>query len=88
MKVSEFLKKYDSKKHSRQIDTDEVDDDAHSLEHQARVRAAHLEKGLNVGSPFDWEDLEKYKRELERMDREGPGRAKAEPQDDDSGSEK
>lgn len=69
MKASEFLKKYEKEQQEKEAED-------HSLEHNARERAAHLEQGLNVGSPFDWEDLEKYKAELERMEREGPGKAK------------
>ncbi|MBU2885599.1 peptidase S14 [Gilvimarinus agarilyticus] len=67
MKASEFLKKYEQQQSQKE-------DEEHSLQHQARERAAHLEEGLNVGSPYDWEDLEKYKKELARMDREGPGK--------------
>lgn len=84
MKASEFLKKYERDQKSKQDKAEGGEDEDHSLEHNARERASHLEQGLNVGSPYDWEDLEKYKRELARMDREGPGRAKP---DDDSESE-
>lgn len=76
MKASEFLKKYERDQKAKQDNAETNEDEDHSLEHNARERAAHLEQGLNVGSPFDWEDLEKYKKELERMDREGPGRSK------------
>jgi len=84
MKASEFLKKYERDQKAKQGDSDENESEDHSLEHNARERAAHLEQGLNVGSPFDWEDLEKYKQELERMDREGPGRRKAKDDSDKS----
>ncbi|MDO3380833.1 peptidase S14 [Gilvimarinus algae] len=71
MKASEFLKKYEKQQEEKEAEE-------HSLEHNARERAAHLEKGLNVGSPYDWEDLERYRRELERLEREGPGAPKSE----------
>ena len=73
MKASDFLKKYEREQQQKQ---DEESD--HSLQAQARERAGHLE-GLNAGTPFDWEDLEKYKKELARLEREGPGR----PEKDD-----
>ncbi|WP_339896489.1 peptidase S14 [uncultured Gilvimarinus sp.] len=82
MKASEFLKKYERDQQAKQDKTNESEDEDHSLEHNARERAAHLEQGLNVGSPFDWEDLEKYKQELERMEREGPGRGKKSDSDE------
>lgn len=72
MKASEFMKKYEKQ---RAEDKGNEEED-HSLEHNARERAAHLD-GLNVGSPYDWEDLESYKKELERMEREGPGKGKS-----------
>ncbi len=75
MKASEFLKKYEKEQQEKEAED-------HSLEHNARERAAHLEQGLNVGSPYDWEDLEKYKAELERMEREGPGKAKGDKEQD------
>ncbi len=75
MKASEFLKKYEKEQQDKESED-------HSLEHNARERAAHLEAGLNVGSPYDWEDLEKYKAELARMEREGPGKAKGDQQKD------
>lgn len=44
----------------------------HSLQENAKERAEHPDH-LNVGTAFDWEDMEAYARELERLDREGPG---------------
>lgn len=44
----------------------------HSLRENALERAknpAHF----NAGTAFDWEDLDDYRAELERMEREGPG---------------
>jgi hypothetical protein len=81
MKASEFLKKYEREQKAKQSNSDANESEDHSLEHNARERAAHLEQGLNVGTPFDWEDLEKYKKELERMDREGPGRRQEDDKD-------
>ena len=43
----------------------------HSLQAQAKERAEHPEE-MKVGSPYDWEDMEAYKKELDRMEREGP----------------
>lgn len=66
MKASDFLKKYEQSKEQKEQED-------HSLQHQARERAEHLEEGLHVGSPYDWEDLERYKQEMQRMEKEGPG---------------
>lgn len=46
----------------------------HSLQEQAKERAKHPQD-LNAGTPYDWEDLDAYKEELERLDREGPKRS-------------
>lgn len=43
----------------------------HSLQENARERAKHPQD-LNAGTAFDWEDLEAYKKELERMDENPP----------------
>lgn len=43
----------------------------HTLQEQAKERAKHPEH-LNAGTPFDWEDVDRYQEELERMDEEGP----------------
>lgn len=45
----------------------------HSLQAQAKRRAEHPEH-MNAGTAFDWEDLEAYQQELDRLDKEGPGR--------------
>jgi hypothetical protein len=42
-----------------------------SLQEHARERAEHP-NDLKVGSPYEWEQLEDYKKELDRLDREGP----------------
>lgn len=44
----------------------------HSLRSLAQHHANHPET-MHVGTAFDWEDLEAYRTELERMDWEGPG---------------
>lgn len=43
----------------------------HTLQEHAKERAKHPET-LNAGTPFDWEDLEDYKKELERLDEYPP----------------
>ena len=43
----------------------------HSLQEQAKERAKHPQN-LNAGTPYDWEDLEAYQEEIERLEREGP----------------
>lgn len=69
MKASEFMKKYEREQKAREKGTEDEEED-HSLQAQARERARHPD-GLNAGTPFDWEDLEKYREELARMEREG-----------------
>jgi len=73
MKASEFLKKYEREQKAKKDQAHDPDED-HSLQAQAKRRAAHPDH-LNAGTPYDWEDLEAYQRELDRMDREGPGGA-------------
>lgn len=43
----------------------------HSLQGHAKERAKHPDE-MKVGSPYEWEELEDYKKELDRLDREGP----------------
>lgn len=43
----------------------------HSLQEQAMERALHPQPP-HAGTPYDWEDFEAYKKELERLDKEGP----------------
>ncbi len=73
MKASDFLKKYE-----REQETRKEDDEEHSLQAHAKERAKHPEH-LNAGTPYDWEDLEAYRKELERMEKEGPGGSKGDP---------
>jgi hypothetical protein len=58
------LKRYEDLQHQ----DDEKD---HSLQEHAKERAKHPEH-LNAGTPYDWEDVDRYREELERMDKEGP----------------
>lgn len=51
---------------------DEGGEKDHTLQENARERTKRPYE-LNSGTPYDWEDLEDYTEELERMDREGPG---------------
>ncbi len=44
----------------------------HSLREQAQARAKDP-LHIHAGTAFDWEDMEAYQLELERLDREGPG---------------
>lgn len=77
MKALDFLKRYQRRQRSREsseVDKNTGSGEDHSLEAQARERARHPDQ-LNVGTPFDWEDLEAYQKELERLEREGPGLA-------------
>lgn len=62
------LKRYEVLQHQ---DDEEVKE--HTLQENAKERAKHPEH-LNAGTPYDWEDVERYHKELERMDKEGPGR--------------
>src|SRR5690606_9459400 len=43
----------------------------HRLQERAKERAEHPNE-MNVGTPYDWEELEDYKKELDRLEREGP----------------
>lgn len=63
----EVLDKYEQIRHR-----DEGGEKEHTLQENARERAKHPHE-LNVGSPYDWEDLADYEQELERLNREGPG---------------
>lgn len=69
-KPDEVLKQFDALNNAG----DEPEKE-HSLQENAKLRAQHPDQ-LNAGTAFDWEEMEAYKQELERMDREGPGRPK------------
>lgn len=67
MKASEFPKGHEKEKPAEQED--------HSLQAQARKRTKNP-ADINAGTAFDWEDMERYQQELDRLDREGPGAPK------------
>lgn len=75
MKASDFLKQFEARK-KREAEEEEGKEREHSLQENAKERAKDPHT-LNAGTPFDWEDLERYQEELKRMDREGPGRSKS-----------
>lgn len=64
------LKRYDVLQHQ-----DDEEEKEHTLQENAKERAKHPEH-LNAGTPYDWEDVDRYREELDRLDREGPGRKK------------
>lgn len=68
MKASDFLRQFEEKKKR-----EEEQEKEHSLQENAKERARHPDH-LNAGTAYDWEDLEAYKKELERLEREGPKR--------------
>jgi hypothetical protein len=51
---------------------DEEPQKDHSLQENAKQRALHPDH-INAGTAYDWEDMDAYAKEMERMDREGPG---------------
>lgn len=69
MLVAEFMKLL-----ARRPPPDEREDfdHDHTLGSLARKHAVHTES-FRTGTAFDWEDLERYQIELDRLDREGPG---------------
>jgi hypothetical protein len=62
-KADEVLKRFESL-------NSEEEEKEHSLQENAKARAQHPTQ-LNAGTAFDWEELEAYQKELDRMDREG-----------------
>lgn len=78
MKASEFLKKYQRERGERGSGREPADEEDHSLRAHAWERARHPTH-LNAGTPFDYEDVEAYQKELERLDREGPGGSGGDP---------
>ncbi|MDQ2077615.1 hypothetical protein [Marinimicrobium sp. ABcell2] len=72
----DFLKhhKKEPPKDHKDLEAKHPQTDDHSLQAQAKKRAQHPEH-IHAGTPFDWEDIDAYQRELDRMDREGPGRS-------------
>ena len=68
MKASDYLRQFEERKKR-----EEEEEKEHTLQENAKERARHPDH-LNVGTPYDWEELEAYKKELERLEREGPKR--------------
>lgn len=66
-KTDEVLKRYDELHKS-----DDETEKEHTLQENAKERSRHPEH-INAGTAFDWEDMDAYAKELERLDREGPG---------------
>lgn len=66
MKASDYLRQFEERKKR-----EEEEEKEHTLQENAKERAKHPDH-LNAGTPYDWEDLEAYKEELERLEREGP----------------
>ena len=68
-KTDEILKRYDALNNPG--DSPEVEKE-HTLQENAKERALHPDH-INAGTAYDWEDMDAYAKELERLDREGPG---------------
>ena len=67
MKVAEFIKRYEQR---HRTDGEVVDGSTRSA---ARQRAGHPTT-MHSGTVHDWEDLERYRAEFERLTQEGPQR--------------
>ena len=70
MKASDFIKRFEEK---QKEDAQEEPEKDHSLQAQAKEHAQHP-KDMNAGTAHDWEDMDKWQEELDRLDREGPGK--------------
>lgn len=68
-KTDEILKRYEALNNN---DGAEEAEKEHTLQENAKERAMHPDH-INAGTAYDWEDMEAYAKELERLDREGPG---------------
>lgn len=73
MKSSDFLRQFERR---RMLKEDHLR--KHTLQENAKERAGHP-FSMHVGTAFDWEDLEAYREELKRLDREGP-KMKSQPE--------
>ncbi|WP_323814220.1 hypothetical protein [Cellvibrio sp. NN19] len=63
---------YDGEKVLKRFEDLQHQDDEpkeHTLQENAKERAKHPEH-LNAGTPYDWEDVDRYREELERLDKE------------------
>lgn len=65
-KADDILKRFED------LQVDGEPEKEHTLQENAKARALHPDH-INAGTAFDWEDMEAYAKELERLDREGPG---------------
>ncbi len=65
-KADELLKK---------LESEETEEREHSLRENAILRAQNPLQ-INAGTAFDWEEMDAYAKELERMDREKPFKSK------------
>lgn len=68
-KAEEILKRYEA------LNNDDGAAEAekeHTLQENAKERALHPDH-INAGTAYDWEEMDAYAKELERLDREGPG---------------
>lgn len=74
VKPDDVLKRFESLQDNKKQQNEEAEKE-HSLQENAKARAVNPTT-LNAGTPFDWEDLEAYQKELERLDREGAVRKK------------
>lgn len=63
MKASDYLKKFEA---AQGKDTEKPKE--HTLRENALERAMHLSPP-KAGTPYDWEDYERYKKELEEAER-------------------
>lgn len=67
MKVAEFMKRY-----AGRLPADSEDSTpGKAARSPGRQRASHIER-IHAGTPFDWEDLERYQQELDRLKNKGP----------------
>ena len=67
-KTDEVLKRYEKVN----VDAETEPAKEHTLQENAKERALHPDH-INAGTAFDWEEIDAYAKELERLDREGPG---------------
>lgn len=74
VKPDDVLKRFESLHNNEKQQNQEAEKE-HTLQENAKTRALNPTT-LNAGTPFDWEDLEAYQKELERLDREGVVRKK------------
>lgn len=69
MKVAEFMKRYES----RYLSGEGLYERDHSLRSLARCHAERPQD-MRIGTAFDWQDLDRYREELARLDAAGADR--------------